>query len=394
MAAAKNKGGNERACFHAALICWALAALGLIWAITFSITIYRSAMLEARVYQKDKAHGLASEIRNACSIVMQLADTLTVLVERYEGRDPKQIEQYIDSILESAPPEIVYGTGLWWEPYAFDPKSRYFGPYVYRKEPGAERTLTYEWSTSSYDYHNQFWYQEGMQSQESLTVTDPYVDRDVTYISVLKRFHDRKTQNVKGLVSFGLIPPRLARLLEGVSIRPSDKIMIVSRSGHLIAHSEAEAVLERFRHQYPQQTFLSIMDVRYADSQVGHEDRISTSHYMPMLGWTVVVASEPEELLAGFYRSRRVIFMATLVYLLMLAIGYYTICYFLRSLDRQRENFLYAEKMASLGEMAGSIAHEINNPLAIIQGHAQKLQIRLQREELNRDRPESPLCGP
>ncbi|HXH31767.1 MAG TPA: ATP-binding protein [Bacteriovoracaceae bacterium] len=37
-----------------------------------------------------------------------------------------------------------------------------------------------------------------------------------------------------------------------------------------------------------------------------------------------------------------------------------------RELDEQRENSLRSAKMASLGAMAGSIAHEINNPLAII----------------------------
>ncbi|WP_141734254.1 ATP-binding protein [Oligoflexus tunisiensis] len=386
MAAAKKKGGNERACFHVALICWALAALGLIWAITFNITIYRSAMLEARDYQKDKANGVARQIHNYCSVATQLADTLTVFVERYEGRDPKQIEQYIDSILESAPREIIYGTGIWWEPYAFDPQSRYFGPYVYRKDPGAERTITYEWSTSRYDYHNQFWYRDGMQAQkEGMAITDPYIDRDVAFISLLKPFYDRKTKGFKGLVSVDLVPPHMARLLENVAIKSSDKAIIVSRTGHLIAHSDSEAVLERVRRRHPQQVFHSIMDVRFADSRVGYEDRLNYSHYMPMMGWTVVIASDPDELLAGYYRSRRVIALATLVYLLTLTIGYFTICYFLQSLERQRENFLYAEKMASLGEMAGSIAHEINNPLAIIQGSAQKLQIRLRHEELNRE---------
>ncbi len=39
-----------------------------------------------------------------------------------------------------------------------------------------------------------------------------------------------------------------------------------------------------------------------------------------------------------------------------------------QELEEQRARAAYASKMASLGEMAGSIAHEINNPLAIILG--------------------------
>ena len=38
-------------------------------------------------------------------------------------------------------------------------------------------------------------------------------------------------------------------------------------------------------------------------------------------------------------------------------------------LDRQKAASLYSARLASLGEMASGIAHEINNPLAIIDGH-------------------------
>jgi len=41
------------------------------------------------------------------------------------------------------------------------------------------------------------------------------------------------------------------------------------------------------------------------------------------------------------------------------------------TIARHEKSILYASKMAALGEMAGGIAHEINNPLAIISGQAQ-----------------------
>ena len=43
-------------------------------------------------------------------------------------------------------------------------------------------------------------------------------------------------------------------------------------------------------------------------------------------------------------------------------------------IDQERINTFNASKLASLGDMAGNIAHEINNPLAIIQGFARKLK--------------------
>jgi signal transduction histidine kinase len=49
------------------------------------------------------------------------------------------------------------------------------------------------------------------------------------------------------------------------------------------------------------------------------------------------------------------------------------------ALNEQKMITEHASKLAALGEMAGSIAHEINNPLAIIQGYSEILQTKLNR---------------
>lgn len=58
--------------------------------------------------------------------------------------------------------------------------------------------------------------------------------------------------------------------------------------------------------------------------------------------------------------------------------------------DKQREReaqMIQTSKLASLGEMAAGIAHEINNPLAIIEGYAWKLHMSLNNKS-NIDRDE------
>jgi len=55
-----------------------------------------------------------------------------------------------------------------------------------------------------------------------------------------------------------------------------------------------------------------------------------------------------------------------------------------RELEDERASLIYSSKMATLGEMAGGVAHEINNPLAIIQGYSARLKKLLARGEMDK----------
>ncbi len=55
-------------------------------------------------------------------------------------------------------------------------------------------------------------------------------------------------------------------------------------------------------------------------------------------------------------------------------------------LEEQRARQIAASRMASLGQMAGSVAHEINNPLAIISGYSGRLIDVLNQDPIPRDR--------
>jgi C4-dicarboxylate-specific signal transduction histidine kinase len=54
----------------------------------------------------------------------------------------------------------------------------------------------------------------------------------------------------------------------------------------------------------------------------------------------------------------------------------------LKILEADRAKMIQSSRLTTLGEMAGSIAHEINNPLAVIKASAQLLEIELGKTEI------------
>mgnify|MGYP000662119166 CR=1 FL=1 len=55
----------------------------------------------------------------------------------------------------------------------------------------------------------------------------------------------------------------------------------------------------------------------------------------------------------------------------------------LSEIHRQQKSLIYSSKMAALGEMAGGVAHEINNPLAMISGRSQILRSMTEGKDIS-----------
>jgi C4-dicarboxylate-specific signal transduction histidine kinase len=60
-----------------------------------------------------------------------------------------------------------------------------------------------------------------------------------------------------------------------------------------------------------------------------------------------------------------------------------------QEIEQHKMQALHSEKLAILGEMAAGLAHEINNPLAIIQGQAHRLRLQARRQTLTAENVES-----
>jgi signal transduction histidine kinase len=98
----------------------------------------------------------------------------------------------------------------------------------------------------------------------------------------------------------------------------------------------------------------------------------------------VLIAIQGEMVAIEYWQLFIIEFLAVLV-----AISVVSFCYkYVHEknqtlIKKSRKSIQYHSKMSSLGEMAGNIAHEINNPLTVITGSAYKIKQTMKKELLN-----------
>lgn len=319
-----------------------MALAGLIIGYEADRSSVEKAKIEAEHYQEEKAQLTLSKIRAFLLNATQLSETLRVLVEQYPGKDEKQINEYLDRIVESAPDDLIYGAGVWYEPFEFRKTDRYFGPYVHRGSRPGTRILTKEWQDPNYNFHEQSWYRQAMEANGKPAFTEPYFDNGTVYMTLAVAFSDRQTGTVKGVVTVDMILPQLQRLIDSVNESSSDVITVIGKSGRLLAHPQSQDLIQKTQSKEKAGTVHSILDIppKYFYDAVWTPIVFET--LMPENGWKVTVASPRTSLMAGYINQRTLTVVLLMSYEFVLLIVFIFINLFTESLNRVKERSFQA----------------------------------------------------
>lgn len=147
--------------------------------------LYRSAVLETvqgtvarNIQEIDR---LAKAMEQKALELAAFGRTLAENAAANPRMDPRPlVTSYLKASLETFHDGL--GGGLWFEPDALAPQTKYFGPYAYWDE-GA-MTFTWDLNTPEYDYLNQSWYtfalppswDRSQTRSKAIYWTPPYVD--------------------------------------------------------------------------------------------------------------------------------------------------------------------------------------------------------------------------
>ncbi len=371
-----------------------LILLGL--AITFSMISYYNSIYNLRLSseisnQKSRAEVIAQRIESYSAVASQLGRTLQNHFSKSK-LNQKEIEEFLIESVKSGPEKLIYGVGIFFEPYKMIKNKKFFGPYAHRKlNDVSEIQITYEWSTDAYNYHQQGWYKKGLLASKDGVFVEPYFDTDLVYVTLVTPLYD--TQNkILAVISVDMVLPQLQLIIDEINVDDHEIIYIQSRNGFLLAHPQKDLFYEKnksFRSK-------SLIDFKIEDfkesisSKIDANDMLVYTETIPDLGWQVVVESQKIFVLKDSARLLHILyFYAIFLWLSVLLASYFCMrAYRIKSENKRREaeqqaQLLNSSRLATLGEFSSGIAHEINNPLAIIYGKSELLLSKIEKKSAN-----------
>lgn len=176
---------------------------------------------------------LTSQLRQIDSymkvIKSSAMDFSQFVANTYKTADIDQYLGFVEDMISNN--DFMLGSGVWFEPYAYDAKEEYMGPYVYKD--GTSLVTTYDYSNAEYDYFNQEYYTNTKATKEAV-ITDPYFDEtsQIVMASCSAAIYDGDTY--LGCVTIDIGLTTINELVQGIQVGDGGTAILLTSGGTYI----------------------------------------------------------------------------------------------------------------------------------------------------------------
>ncbi|KUP05228.1 hypothetical protein Q75_13315 [Bacillus coahuilensis p1.1.43] len=243
--------------------------------------------------------------------------------------------------------ESTLGTGVWFEPYAYQSETQYFGPYVYKD--GNSTTFTEEYATADYDYPNQDWYVNG---KGAMNWSTPYFDEatGITMITTAAPITNDRNEFI-GVVSADIDLSTVQEQINNVQIKESGYAILFDQTGTVLAHPDTEKIMNSTIEEDPILSSLARMMTQPSGSSTidSSEGKLTVQYAtVPQTGWTLGIIVPQAELFASLYGLAWKVLLATIVALLAITVFVF---FFTRSHTRKIIELNLAMERVATGDL-------------------------------------------
>ena len=226
------------------LILFILTSTAVIFvgALTYN---YYSSKAAIMAEEMEDAKNLALATGNKIEAILQgvekIPRTLAAVIELYPHQREDLVRLLNNTVVNN--PDI-YGVAVSFEPFAFDPKTYYFAPYVYRDQE--QMTVSFLGS-DTYRYFFLDWYQIPKEIQRPLW-SEPYYDEGggniimATYSVPFYRSREGRRE-FRGVVSADVSLMGLKDLVASVKIFQTGYAFLLSQNGGFVTHPEQHLIM-------------------------------------------------------------------------------------------------------------------------------------------------------
>ncbi len=230
-------------------------------------------------------------------------------------------EEYIEVLKKAVITNAdTFGAGIWFEPYCYDNKIKYYGPYVYKE--GSDIKVTLEYEEESYNYPSWPWYQMAVNTKNSIEWSEPFYDEttNVTMITVSAPFYDENGK-LLGLTTGDIDLTHFQEMISDIKVGNKGYAFLLSKDGDYLASPNKDVIMKEKITESKNESLSELgSQILSGTSGIGYytengEKMRVGYNIIPSTGWFVCTVIPESELFAPVQRL-----LSTLLLVMLLSI--------------------------------------------------------------------------
>ena len=170
--------------------------------------------------------------------VSSMAQSISrVVATTYQTTSMDTYEKMLGELIQDN--DMVSGSGLWFEPYAYQADAEYMGPYVYKD--GDQLATTYDYSNAEYNYFAQEYYELAKASTEPV-FTDPYYDETSDSIMSTCAMPILVNDQFIGCVTVDIQLDAITTLVDNIKVGDAGRGMLLTAEGVYIGGAAGDKI--------------------------------------------------------------------------------------------------------------------------------------------------------
>lgn len=270
-------------------------------------------------------------------------------------------KKFIETLLPQN--KNTYGMGVWFEPYAYNENTKYFGPYVFKNNGSLDYTEEYE--SDEYNYPNTEWYKKAKDLKEGIAWTEPYYDEtlNITMITAAQPFYiDGK---FAGVVTGDYDLSTIEDLVLNAKFLDTGYATLIDSKGNYLVHKDdSKSLKKNINNDESLNPLSKEMNSSKDGSSTISIDNISYESFYTTLenpSWKVILSAPEKELYSAL---SSLIFKSTCLCLFILIVYIIAIICFSTSFAKNITNFLSPLESLSKGDLSKDVKVSGNDELS------------------------------